>query len=196
MRIANKGVAVALFGTALFFAVSASHAAFNISTTLSGAEPTINPRVFRDAIPSTCGGKVFPGTWAATVNYDVHTVYNNGPSRCVTVNVDVGTCATNVFVTAYTTPVNVAALATNYLGDQGSSITQPFSFVAPGNSSIDILVTSATSVVSTPCSYTISSAELDAGVWQSIPTLSGWGLALLSGLLGFGALALRRFRRF
>lgn len=187
---ARLGVAVALLLVA-----GVGNAAISISTTLSGTEPTTTPRVFRDGVASTCGGKAFPGTNASTVNYDIHTVYNNGPSRCVTVSVDVGTCGTNMFATAYTTPVNVAALATNYLGDQGSSVTQPFSFVAPGYSAIDILVTSVTGVITTPCTYSISSAELDSAASQAIPTLSGWGLAILSGLLGIAAFGWRRFRR-
>ena len=130
---------------ALAFAPAAD-ANITINGTLSATDPSLTvARVFRDGIASTCASaKAFPGTVPGSpFQYDAYTVHNSGPSRFVTVNVDVGTCGTNVFTTAYSGSFNPANLATNYVADQGSSATQPFSFVASANGTY-VLMVSAT----------------------------------------------------
>ncbi len=104
-------------------------------------------RIFRDAIPSACPSKVYPGIFNAgtTYNYTAIRFYNSdiGPT-CITVNFDPNSgaapCTTNGHAMIYqgaggvsTTPYDPANQGTNYLGDVGSSATQPFSAtVEPG----------------------------------------------------------------
>jgi len=170
--------------------------AIAVSTGFDGTEPTIPGRIFRDGNASTCAGKAFPGTLAVpNILYDTFVFNNNGPERCVTVNFDTGTCGTSAHASAYLGSFNPLDLSQNYLGDVGSSVTQPFSFIAPANSSVVIVVT--TTGGPTVCNYSFSSQELDAQqrnpATADIPTLQEWALALMGLLLG--GLVWRRSRR-
>ncbi len=110
----------------------------------------------------------------------------------MTVNFDTGTCGTSAHATAYAGSFNPNNLSQNYLGDVGRSVTQPFSFIAPANSSVVIVIN--TNFGPTVCNYSFSSPELVArAVSPSIPTLQEWAL-LLMGLL-LGGLIWRRSRR-
>ena len=56
-----------------------------------------NGRIFRDALPSACPGKAYPGIFnaATTFNYESYTYTNtSGAAACVTVNFDPDTVGT------------------------------------------------------------------------------------------------------
>ena len=161
--------------------------AISVSTGFDGSEPVLpgGVRINRNGVASTCSGKAFPGTFGSAGNlYDTFVFQNNGPERCVTVNFNTGTCGTSAHATAYAGSFNPNNLSQNYLGDVGSSLTQPFSFIAPANSSVVIVIN--TNFGPTVCNYSFSSPELDASAvsTSAIPTLQEWALLLMGLLLG------------
>lgn len=146
-----------------------------ISSAFTGATSQLG-RIFRDAIPSTCPSKVYPGLFnaATTYNYETYTYSNtSGATACVTVNFDPDTvgaspCATNAHASAYLGSYNPASQATNYVGDVGSSLAQPFSFDVPAATDMVLVVTNTSAqaictygfeILNLPCT-TIVEAEL------------------------------------
>lgn len=144
-------------------------AAFTGTNTQSG-------RIFRDALPSTCPSKVYPGIFnaATTNNYESYTYTNtSAATACVTVNFNPDTagaapCSTNAHASAYLGSYDPANQAANFVGDVGSSTTQPFSFDVPAGADLVLVVTNTSSqavcsfgfeVVNLPCA-TIVEAEL------------------------------------
>jgi hypothetical protein len=127
------------------------------SGSLSATGPTIPNRIFRDAIPSTCGGKAYPGNFGGPNTYAVHGPY--GPlatDSCITINYDEGTCGAAAHAAAYSGGFNPSDLSIGYLGDVGSSITQSFSFpVAAGESFVVVVVSNN---VPLDCNYSFTSA--------------------------------------
>lgn len=118
-----------------------------VTTAFTGATTQLG-RIFRDAIASVCPSKVYPGIFnaATTFNYETFTYTNtSGATACVTVNFDPNTggtpCGTNAHASAYLNSYNPASQATNYVGDVGSSITQPFSFDVPAGTDMVLVVT-------------------------------------------------------
>lgn len=190
---AIKALLSVLLLNALLWAAPVAHAAITINGTVS-TSTSLPSRLFRDAMPSSCGSpKTFPGTFGSgTYGYTTHTVTNPGAAQCVTVNVDVGTCDTNVFVAAYLGAFDPANLSANYLADQGSSLTGSFSFTAPAGSTITLMASNTSYVQA--CTYTITSAELmPAAAPAPVPTLTTWTLLALSLLMV--PFALRRGRQ-
>jgi len=118
--------------------------------------PFQSGRVFRDAVPSSCPAKTFPGVFAAgsPMNYSTHTFLAPSSTSCVTVNFNTGTCDTNVFAVAYLNSYNPLNLGENYIGDIGSSLTQSFSFEVPAGSSLVLVATSTNAPVT--CDYSFS----------------------------------------
>lgn len=136
-------------------------ASFSGATTQAG-------HIFRDAIPSVCPSKVFPGLInpATTYNYESF-LYSNisGAAACVTVNFDPAAggspCGINAHASAYLGSYDPNNQATNYVGDVGSSVTQPFSFTVPATTDLVVVVTNTGSqaicsfgfdIVNLPCS--------------------------------------------
>jgi uncharacterized repeat protein (TIGR01451 family) len=121
-------------------------AAFTGATTQDG-------RIFRDAIPSVCPSKVYPGQFGVgtTFNYEAFTYSNtSGAPACVTVNFNPDTsgatpCATNAHASAYLNSYDPTNQALNYVGDVGSSLTQPFSFEVPATTDMVLVVTNTAS---------------------------------------------------
>ena len=158
----------------------------NVSSGFDGTEPVIpgGLRINRNGVISTCAnGKTFPGTFPTVgALYDEHTFFNNGPASCVTVTFDVGTCGAAAHATAYAGTFNPNDISQNYLGDLGLSVTGPFSFIAPANSPVVIVVNSNFGPV--VCDYSIDSFELAA---TQIPVFTPIGLlATIFGLYWFG----------
>jgi hypothetical protein len=175
------------------------------SATSSIGTSTQQGRIFRDSVQSECvPAKVYPGIFNAstTYNYSTFTLYNNGGSQCVTVNFDpdagASACGTNAHVSAYLNTYDPANQATNYLGDVGSSQTQPFSFQAPAGARI-ILVVTNTSSAQPGCTFALSTNQLDAALAPPpgpVPTMGAWGLGMMSlAVLCAGWLTRRRFLR-
>ncbi len=104
-------------------------------------------RLFRDGVAAICPNKPYPGIFNAATQYNWTSVrfYNSSAGNvCITVNVDVdsGTlpCTVNGHGMVYQSPGGVSTSSydpanqgTNFIGDVGSSISQPFSVeVGPG----------------------------------------------------------------
>lgn len=135
-------------------------AAFTGSTTQLG-------RIFRDGVASACPGKAYPGIFnaATTYNYEVFSYSNTGATSCVTINFDPNTgpgtpCGTNAHMSAYLNSYDPNNQGTNFLGDVGSSVTQPFSFDVAGGNEMVLVVTNTSGtaicgfsfqVVNLPC---------------------------------------------
>ena len=108
-----------------------------ITGNLSDSDASMNSRIFRDAVPSECDPpKSYPGPFApAAYKYDTYAYPNSNPTDlCVTVDFNTSTCGTNAHAQAFANgfdPNWGAANAANYLGDIGSSLPLPFSFVVP-----------------------------------------------------------------
>jgi hypothetical protein len=161
-------------------------------------------RIFRDGTASTCAtAKAYPGIFNAetTYNYKTYALYNDGPARCITVNFDPNSgatpCTTNAHVSAYRGSYNPANQAANFIADVGSSVTQPFSFLAGDNEAIVLVVTN-TSAADGACTFSFNSPELSSSLTpRFVPSLPNWiALAgLVSALAGIGAFARRRFAR-
>lgn len=146
-----------------------------VDTAFTGATTQLG-RIFRDAIQSACPSKVYPGLFnpATTYNYESFTYTNtSGATACVTVNFNPDTsgatpCTTNAHASAYLGSYDPNNQATNFVGDVGSSLTQPFSFDVPAATDMVLVVTNTSAqaictfgfeIVSLPCSATVE-AEL------------------------------------
>lgn len=118
--------------------------------------PFQDGRLFRDAVPSVCPAKTFPGVFGAgsTMNYSTHTFLAASATSCVTVNFNTGTCDTNIFAGAYLNSYNPLDISQNYIGDIGSSLTQSFSFEVPAGNSLVLVATSTNFPVT--CDYSFS----------------------------------------
>jgi uncharacterized repeat protein (TIGR01451 family) len=137
------------------------------STAFTGTTTQLG-RIFRDAIASVCPSKVYPGIFnaATTYNYEAFTYRNtSAAAACVTVNFDPNTgpgtvCGTNAHASIYLNAYDPANQATNFVGDVGSSITQPFAATIPAATDMVLVVTNTASqavcgfsfeVVNLPC---------------------------------------------
>jgi hypothetical protein len=165
-----------------------------VTTSSFGGVNTQSGRIFRDAIPSACPSKVYPGIFNAgtTYNYESFTYSNtSAAAACVTVNFDPNTgttpCGTNAHASAYLGTYDPANQGTNYVGDVGSSVTQPFSFEVPANSDMVLVVTNTASaaicdftfeVVNLPCTAV---APLEPQ--RPVPANDRRALALLAALI-------------
>lgn len=144
------------------------------TATFSGANTQLG-RIFRDGIAGACPSKVYPGIFnaATTYNYEAFTYTNtSGVAACVTVNFDpnAGTtpCATNAHASAYLGSYDPNNQATNFLGDVGSSITQPFSFeVAAGNDMVLVVSNTSSQAV---CDFTFEVLNLPCSVGPVLTT--------------------------
>ncbi|MFN8424604.1 MAG: hypothetical protein U0470_14910, partial [Anaerolineae bacterium] len=97
------------------------------------------PRIFRDGVASQCApAKACPGTSATAGIFDLY-YFNNCDLKehCITVNLNTGACGTAVHAVAFAGEVptgsGFACTIGNavYIGDVGSSVSQPFSFTIP-----------------------------------------------------------------
>ncbi len=162
---------------------------------------TQDGRIFRDAIPSACPNKVYPGIFGqgTTFNYETFTYANtDAAAACVTVNFNPDTagaapCATNAHASAYIDSYDPANQAVNFVGDVGSSLAQPFSFEVPGGQNMVLVVTNTSSAAVCDFAFEVVALPCDAGgggggdvlpVVSQVPASTYYGLALLALLLG------------
>ncbi len=121
-----------------------------VETQFSGMNSQMG-RVFRDAIPSVCPSKAYPGIFNPGTPYFFET-YNypntSGSLQCVTVNFDPNPagdlatdCDTNAHASAYLNTYDPANQSANFVGDVGSSITDSFSFNVPAANALVLVVT-------------------------------------------------------
>ena len=103
---------------------------------------TAQGRTFRDGVASMCTpAKTCPGggfNAGTTFNYDLYFFQNcDANEKCITVNLNTGACGTDVHAVAYAGRVPAGSSmdcmygTVLYVGDVGSSVTQPFSFIIP-----------------------------------------------------------------
>jgi hypothetical protein len=165
--------------------------AFAGTFSFTAADPLAPTRLFRDGVPSDCvAPKAFPGTFGGPNRYRTFAFTNGGPETCVTVNLDVGTCGTDVHLIAYSGPFDPNDFSAGYLGDVGSSVTQPFSFVVPVNSPVTI-VAIQNQGLEIDCDFSFSSSQLLLP--GEVPTMNGpMLLVLLAAVLGAGVFLSRR----
>ena len=123
---------------------------------LNASGPLQSGRVFRDAIPSSCPSKPYPGIFAVGTPfaYEVHEFAPAASSNCVTVNFDTGSCGTNAHASAYLNSYDPNNQAANFVGDVGSSLTQPFSFTVPAGNKLVLVVTNTATAAT--CDYAFS----------------------------------------
>ncbi|MCB1042776.1 MAG: IPTL-CTERM sorting domain-containing protein [Acidobacteria bacterium] len=152
-------------------------------------------RIFRDGIPSACPNKAYPGIFnpGTTYNYETYTYTNtSGAAACVTINFDPNSgggapCGTNAHMSAYLNSYDPNNQGANFLGDVGSSVTQPFSFEVAAGQNVVLVVTNTASAAVCDFSFEVVGLPCQAGA--QIPTLGQWGLiafvALLAGLALF-----------
>ncbi len=173
--------------------------AISVTASFVGTEATQDGRIFRDAIASTCApAKAYPGIFNVGTQHAFQTfTFFNNLNTCITVNFDPnpGTgndCATAAHLSAYLGSYDPNNQSANYLGDVGSSATQPFSFAAPAGSTI-VLVASGNNAAPLTCNFNFSSNELSVA---AVPTLSPVALAGLALALGlFGVAFTQRYLR-
>jgi len=174
-------------------------AAFTGTTTQDG-------RIFRDAIPSVCPSKVYPGNFGVGTqfNYETFTYSNTSAApACVTVNFDPDTvgatpCSTNAHASAYIGSYDPANQAANFVGDVGSSLAQPFSFEVPANSNMVLVVTNTSSAAICTFGFEILNLPCETGgpgggafettFDVAVPTVGEYGLIALAALMAAAAL--------
>ena len=129
---------------------------------IDGSDPTMNARLSRNGIDSTCAGKAFPGTISTAVGYESFAFFNSGPEECVTVSF-LGT--TTNFVSAYGNSFDPTNLGLNYLGDAGGSTfnLSSFSFLAPADSPFLVIVNSVGGTTGGDFSFTVSGDTISVG---------------------------------
>jgi IPTL-CTERM motif len=184
-------------------AVFAATPQCSVSETFSGTNTQLG-RVFRDAIPSSCPGKAYPGIFnpATTYNYETYTYPNtSGSTQCVQINFDpnVGStpCGTNAHASAYLNSYDPNNQSNGFLGDVGSSITASFSVEIPAANSLVLAITNTETQAICDFSFNVQNVACTAHnhTHVAIPTLSEWGMITLFGLLALGTLLTLRRRQ-
>jgi hypothetical protein len=167
----------------------------------SNSAPTSAERVFRDASPSICNAKSFPGTLGdGPYAYTGIPYTNTGSSRCVTFTLSASCTNGNtagVFLVGYSGAINAANLSQGYLGDSGSSTGTGFSPVQMSLSlaagqTITLMVEQVNNTATSPpstCSFTLSD---DSQV--IVPTMSPAAMAAMAGVLALLGFAFLRRR--
>ena len=176
-----------------------------VSTAFTGATTQLG-RIFRDAVPSACPTKAYPGIFnaATTYNYEAFTYTNtDAAAACVTVNFDPDTvgaspCTTNAHASAYIGSYDPANQGTNFVGDVGSSLAQPFSFEVPAGQNMVLVVTNTSAqavctfgfeVVNLPCTVgPPPPPPFETTFDVAVPTVGQYGLILLAALMAVAAL--------
>ncbi len=122
--------------------------------------PSTTTRLVRNGLASGCGSaKVCPSvTSGLRLFYRVHLVTNNGPATCVSAVLNDLCRASNLrlHAAAYLGTYNPTDPCANYLGDTGSELaagSASFSFAAPENAVIAIVVSSPVATSSCLVSY-------------------------------------------
>jgi len=151
------------------------------------SSPTQTGRIFRDGFASTCSGKAYPGILGTgtTYYYESFGAYDNYGSQdaCVVVSFDpniAGGCATNAHAIAYLDSYDPNDQGLNYLGDVGSSVTQPFSFTVPAGGRFLVVVENTQESLPAACSFEFSISDVPC---QTSPVIDVSPASLSSTLL-------------
>ncbi|MBK7225798.1 MAG: hypothetical protein WAS56_01080 [Saprospiraceae bacterium] len=156
-------------------------------------------RLFRNGVAATCPTKACPTPGlAGTFNYDEYHFKNTSSFPiCLTVNFTTGACGTNVHSMVYLGDFNPALLTNTdcgpgFLGDIGSSTTQPYSVEIPACTDFSIVNNNTASASTCSYSFRLTSATANAQVacagteciktltlgGSPVPTMTQWGLFL------------------
>ncbi len=173
-------VLILLIVLALFTVVTVIADPITVNTTGTvSTSPTTSARLFRNAIPSDCGGKTYPGQFGSgPYGYTVEGPFGPaGTSNCVTVTWDIGTCDTNVIPVAFRgTSFDPAWGSTNsadYLGDAGSSISGSFSFSVAAGDSFVLVFMNTSSLLGCDYSYSLTYDGAASGPVCTLPVPEG-----------------------
>ena len=123
-------------------------------TIQAGDLQTVNGRIGRNGVPSTCDGKPCPGAFGSGPrSYDTYTFMNtSGVPSCATVNLS-SDCGLTLIAAAYLGSFDPTNLCTNYVGDAGFSGTaQQFDVTVPPLSTLVVVVYEVSA--GTTCAYT------------------------------------------
>lgn len=146
---------------------------------------TFNNRLFRDGNQSECVPvKSCPGNLSSNIEFHSYKMMNLSQSpSCVTVMMNTDACGTDVHLFAVLGDfIPPACPSANFLGDVGSSLSQPFSFNVPANAQFTLVAQSNFSSTLN-CSYGFSisttnpNARITCANYQT-PSLGQWGLIL------------------
>jgi len=170
---------------------------------------TQDGRIFRDAVPSVCPSKPYPGLYSQGYTFGYHAIQfsNCSPKPvCITVTVNLdgggGPCGTNAHALVYqsydgqdATPYDPVNQSVNYLGDLGSSVSQPFEVeVKPGY--FEVVFTNTFTVSQCDVSFSITVPEGSEGAINcgcgEIP-ISNY--ALIIGILAIAVFTVARLRK-
>ena len=162
----------------------------SFSHTWVGTDPTENPRLFRNGVPSVAGtAKPFPGTISETDFYQTYT-FVNPVAQANVFTLTPTTEDTSSFFSAYLGSFDPTNLALHYLGDQGSSaVAALFSVDVPASQTV-VVVANSVGGTTAPIGHTYAAT----GAFTITATPEPGSIALLVGMgvSGAGFLARRR----
>ncbi|HLL71933.1 MAG TPA: M36 family metallopeptidase [Pyrinomonadaceae bacterium] len=116
-----------------------------INGSIAAGDMTQTNRLNRDANPSACSTKPFPGEFAGpgTVRYDQYT-FQNTSSQAACIRITLQATTANMFSAAYLNAYDPANKSANYLGDLGTSpaanIPASYSVLVPAGATYVVVV--------------------------------------------------------
>jgi len=157
----------------------------SVTDSIAGTEGTQVDRIFRDAIPSTCANKAYPGLFTVGDVYYETFYYTNatGFDACYIVNFDTGSCGAEVHASAYLNSYDPNNQGVNYLGDLGSSSPGSFSFTVPAGQTFVIVVNTNTGL-NTCADYSFNLIP-DC---STVPATNDYGMVVFAVLAALGSI--------
>ena len=131
-------------------APAASAGSGTIEMSIDEAGPLQSGRIFRDATPSSCPSKAYPGLFDSGTPYAYQTFSFVAPvSACMTIARTSASCETNAHLSLYESSYSAVNQEANYLGDQGSSVNgEPFGASVTAGETYVVVATNTTAVES------------------------------------------------
>jgi len=181
-----KKAILLLLAMSVVFTQSLSAAVINGTDSLTGTESTMSPRFFRSGTPGDACATFSSGNFQYKT-YD----FNSDGTGQLTVDFDPGACGTGIFVTFHEGTFNPASICDNYLWAYGSSQAFTETFTVPTNTAITMVVSgvaNAPGVVCGPYTWQIDGVSVPVVALTIVPTMTEWGIMILSLLLGATAI--------